>query len=449
MSKSKTIQPELKAAPLPRTPDAKPNPPAEIPASLDFKLDKTWRIERFDSLVGEFQLQPDLGPQEESWSHTARRFILFARDYARQWICVRRLYGIALVVPLPDMHPDDLRVWTREELKADGYEVQAELDALRGAWNNHRQSAKLKSGDGGSGLGSGGAPPQMPDAKPHPPAGELPLDDKILEQFQFPERLFKITVWDADERKDVPRPEGEVRAERTWFVGRVKDWSKMLRNAVGGPIARGALMNELYLRRLESQIATAASKEVDRLYDRKRDLAAEYQEQVDKLQAMFPDMAVAGQVGFRGAFSDAITGMRDYYAFGDTRLVDKVFTALELEFSHRESKQVPMRHRFSLTLAITEAMHHLYDPDFRTQFKQPVLKQIEAGYRGAVTAAREAQNQPVVDLERGVVPGEGDQFEDFLDATCPECSQRLSSEAKKCPHCGMVNPNDQVKETYQ
>jgi hypothetical protein len=414
--------------PIP-TPTPAPAAPLLIPAALDFKLDKPWRIERFESLVGEFQLQGE-------WEKVAREFVLFAREYARQWICVRRLYGIAPVVPPPGTDPKELQLWSREELQADGYDVQAELDGLRGLWNEHRRNEQVT------------APPAPPPEK-SAPKGELPLDDKILEQFQFPERLFKITVWDTEERRDVPRTDSEVRAEREWFVGRVKDWSKMLRNGVGGPIARAALMNELYLRRLESQIATASSKEVDKLYDRKRALTEEYQEQIDKLQAMFPDMAVAGQVGFRGAFSDAIAGCRDYYAYGDTRLLDKVFTALELEFATRESRQVPMRHRFSLSLAIAECMNHIYDPHFRSQLKPAVLKQIEAGYRGAVKALRETQNQPVVDLERGVEPGEGDQFEDFLDAVCPQCSERISSEVKECPHCQMKNPNDQITETYQ
>ena len=44
----------------------------------------------------------------------------------------------------------------------------------------------------------------------------------------------------------------------------------------------------------------------------------------------------------------------------------------------------------------------------------------------------------------GVLPGDGDEFEDFNDAQCPECGGWISSGDKKCRHCGMAGPNDKA-----
>ena len=111
-----------------------------------------------------------------------------------------------------------------------------------------------------------------------------------------------------------------------------------------------------------------------------------------------------------------------------------MFTASEIEFQLRSSLQLPAQHRFSLGLAIVENIHGLYDPEFRSQFKPATLKKIDAMTRAAREAARELQNEPVVDLERGVAPDEPDQFEDFNDEQCLECG-RWKPGGKKCD-CG-------------
>ena len=167
-----------------------------------------------------------------------------------------------------------------------------------------------------------------------------------------------------------------------------------------------------------------------------------YDEEVQKLQEMFPEMKVAGRVSFKGVVSDLIVGQRDYYASGDRRLLDKVNTATEIEFQLRTSAQLTQpRYRFGLNVAIVEAIHGLHDPDFRSQFKPAVLQKLDEGFRQGVEAAREAQREPVVDLEKGVLPGEGDEFEDYNDVVCKECGERYSSSMEKCPKCEKRDSN--------
>jgi DNA-directed RNA polymerase subunit RPC12/RpoP len=153
---------------------------------------------------------------------------------------------------------------------------------------------------------------------------------------------------------------------------------------------------------------------------------------------MFPEMAVAGRVSFRGVISDLVVGHQDYYGNGDRKLMDKVFTATEIEWLLRAAVQVEARFRFSLNLAIIDCINGLYDPNFRPRLKPRVLKQMDAASKAVLDAGRAASGDKLVDLENGVMPGEGDDFEDFNDADCPHCGGRISSQAKRCPECRRV-----------
>ena len=144
----------------------------------------------------------------------------------------------------------------------------------------------------------------------------------------------------------------------------------------------------------------------------------------------------------RGRAAPAIELRASLRHAADRRLVDKVHTATELEFLTREAtagqERVGPRLRFSLNVAIVEAVHGLYDPNYRRQFKPHVLKKIDAGVRAALDAGRQAQGEAVVNLEKGVRPGEGDDFPDLNDRECPQCHRFINQ--SKCPHCGTENP---------
>jgi hypothetical protein len=407
--------------------------PAFIPADevVEFQpVGETaaWRVEAFALLSAEFGLtQGDLPP-----------FVLYCQQHPRLWLLARRLYGIAPVIPSPDTDPGDLRVWKRAELEEEGFSVTADLEALRGFWSAHRKRE---------------TPPETAAAETPVLAvatSELPRDEKLLEQFNFSERLFRISVYDPlanGKGGVVPRSEKENRAERDWFIGRVTEWAKMLADSIAGPLARSALMNEMTMRRLESEIAVADPKQRATLYEQKSREINEYKTAIAELQQMFPEIAVAGKVSFRAVVSDLIVANRDYYANADRQLVDKVFTVTEIEFLTRSSEQLEARYRFSLNLAIVDCINGLYDPNFRPRFKPRVLKLIDAGFRAGMEAVRAAQPEKLVDLENGVLPGEGDEFEDFNDAECPHCGGRISSQAKRCPECRKAIRTDPNAET--
>jgi hypothetical protein len=391
-----------------------------------------WRVERFDLLAVEFGLDDEKDLQQ---------FVFLCQRYQRLWLLVRRLYGIAPVIPPTNVDLDDLRIHTRAEMEAAGYAVKAELDALRGFWLDYCRKAESTQ-DIVETVEGMARDIKKAEGKGKSGEGELALDDKVLEEFGFSERLFEITVWDPTAKEgrgaNVPRPAAENKAERARFIAKIHEWRKMLEDSIGGPLARSAMMNEMTLRRLDAEIAVADPKQREPLYKQRDQETKAYQSTVEELQRMFPEMAVAGRVSFRGVLSDLIVGHQDYYGNGDRKLMDKVFTATEIEWLLRAAVQVEARYRFSLNLAIIDCINGLYDPNFRSRLKPRVLKQLDAAAKAVLDAGRAASGEKLVDLENGVMPGEGDDFEDFNDADCPHCGGRISSQAKRCPECRRV-----------
>ena len=407
-----------------------------------------WRVERFDLLAVEFGLEDASGPDGPK---DLQQFVFLCQRYQRLWLLVRRLYGIAPVIPPPNVDLDDLRIHTRAEMEAAGYAVKTELDALRSFWLDYCRKSEpnlglataqdiAKTVEGMSVAIQNAAAEPRPGTRPG--TGELALDDKVLEEFGFSERLFEITVWDPTAKEgrgaNVPRPAAENKVERARFIAKIHEWRKMLEDSIGGPLARSAMMNEMTLRRLDAEIAVADPKQREPLYKQRDQETKAYQNAVEDLQRMFPEMAVAGRVSFRGVISDLVVGHQDYYGNGDRKLMDKVFTATEIEWLLRAAVQVEARFRFSLNLAIIDCINGLYDPNFRPRLKPRVLKQMDAASKAVLDAGRAASGDKLVDLENGVMPGEGDDFEDFNDADCPHCGGRISSQAKRCPECRRV-----------
>ena len=365
-----------------------------------------WRVEKFELLAAEFNLT---GP---GWEEQMVHLHEIGLSHTRQWLMARKLFGIGPMIIPEGADPTDFEARSRfqvcEALGIEADQLQAELDALRTVWRNYfvqevapQQAAEAEAAADVSG-----------DVEP-----ELKYGEEILAKHGFEESMFDAMVWDAAKKEETPRSQDKNRLERNWFTQRVEQWDKMLSEAMSSAIAREALMNELYLRRFSAEMAvlSPSSSRFRDLQGLKKETERALQQQTEKLEEMFPDMATAGKVSFRQCISDLNQGYRDYYGRGDRKLVNKINTATEMEILTRTSAQMPEpRIRFGLNVAIVEAIHGLYDPNFRTQFKPAVLKKLDAAARAAVNASREAQNEPVVDLEDGVMPGEGSQFEDLL-----------------------------------
>jgi hypothetical protein len=379
---------------------------------LEFKpltSGEVWQVEKFAELAAEFGFTPAAG-----WQRQMAQLHFHGSERTRPWLIVRRLYGVAPMVPSEGAHPDDLRAHTRAQLQEalglESKELQAELDALK-VHLSQRSQAEQRSPDPTPADESPASAVSVPG-----PGVELELDDRILARFQFSERMFQVPAFDPISKREVERTPGEVRQERDWFLGRVREWAKMLGDPMGGAMARATLINELYLLRLDTLLTqlnptSAKYKEVQGL---KQKTEATYQEQLDKLQKLFPAMGVADRTTAKGVISDLNVAHRDYYGHGNRRLMDQLHTAAELEFLTRTSAQLPTpRIRLGQNVYLLEAVHGLYDPEFRSQLSHRTLRALDAAAQAAVQKARESE--PIVDLERGVEPGEGDDFEDYRE----------------------------------
>jgi hypothetical protein len=363
-----------------------------------------WHVERAEEFIIEF----DLSNARSSFETQLVQFHELGLQNKRPWLICRRLFGIGPMIPPPDADPKDLRPLSRQELCADfGIEpdqLRAELDALRALWKaqvTHQERSE---------------PAAAAEHLPQAPKETLNFGEDILLEFGFEDTMFNVTSYNPQTKEDVARSAAANRVERNWFCKRIQEWAKMLSEPGAGAVAREALLNELYLRRFgqEMSVLGPTSKKWQDLYESKKQIEEVYQKQIANLQEMFPEIATANKTGFKFVISDIIRAHRDYYAHQDRQLVDKLNTAAEIEVLIRQSAQAPEpKYRFGMNMAIVEAIHNLHDPDWRPQFKHAVLKKLDAGFKEGVARMREALNEPLVDLEKGVQPGEGDDFDDL------------------------------------
>ena len=193
---------------------------------------------------------------------------------------------------------------------------------------------------------------------------------------------------------------------------------------MAGSLARSALVNELYLRRFDNEMMqlmpnTPKWKEMS---SSRQAIESRYQDQLQMLQEKFPELGVAGRVSFRAVVSDMCLAHRQYYGKRDRRLWDKIHTAAEIIFLTRTSAQLPVpRYRLGWQVAVVEARHALYDPNFRSQLKRSDLKKLDAGFRMGVETAKREMGETDISLESGVIPGEPDceEFPDYVIQDAP------------------------------
>lgn len=406
----------------PNLPLAKPAAPTGPQPCPDLLAEYTpmtsterWRVEKFSMLAAEFQLIPT-----ESWEKQMALFHEMAATDPRRWLFVQRLYGITPLIIPEGASPEAYRTLTRGELCAENglssdKHLQAELDAIRAMWGMiTRRETEAST-------------VETKAMVPARPMTEAKRESEVLKEFGFSDKMFVgVKIYDptADQAVNpsrlVDREPGKNAEERAWFVARCEDWRTMYKEPRARTLVREALLNELYLMRLQDEMSlmTPSMSDFDRLDKRKASFEERYQNQLEKLESMFPDMNVAGRVSLRHVVSTLIGAHQDFYGDKNNVRRDALFTQAEIDVLMRQSTQSPVpQYRMSLSLLIVEAVHGLYDRDFRSKLaeKPTLLKKIDAAVRAAVDAARAGANEPLVDLEDGVLPGEGSQHPDLLE----------------------------------
>lgn len=394
---------DLLELPSKQTPEvAVPSEPA-LPRMLEYKpvsSAEPWRVQLFELFQAEFALP-------EPYGKAMGMFHEIVEPQIRGWMIAKMVYGITPMIISEGVDPKEMEAQPRElvgaKLGIEKSELQAELDALRGLYH-----ATLAANP----------PAEAPVQSASSSKGELDFDENKFKEFGFSEAIFDVNRKDPTTKEDKPRTPEERNTERNWFIKRVCEWGRMLSESMVSAIVRQALMNELYMRRLETEISMVmpGTEAFSRLQKVKKEIEDTYQDQLDEIKLNFPEMNVAGKVTLRGAISDLKDGYLEYKKDGSTRLIDRMRTAFEIDIEMRQSLQKPEpQYRVGLNIYWIEAMRGLYDPDWRSQIPQRVLKKMDAAGRAAIEAARDELNEPMVDLERGVSPSEGSQFPDLME----------------------------------
>lgn len=377
-------QPELAGAPVPQV--------MEYHASGE-----VWRCNRFDLLVAEFGL-----PTGKDAGAALAGFHAVSCVNERRWMMVRRLFGLMPMFPAPGTAADDLRVWGREELTAalglSRAQLAAELDAVRGGWSRNScelrvsESVRGKPQDYKTGNGTDGT--EGTEAKDAKPAEEL----NFRQEDYLAKQGFGMLKFASHE-------------EAEWFTVRVRAYEKILREPLASQLGRNALMNELRIRQLDRVLnATTQSiggAEWTRNVKLRDQMDATYQKQVEQLKEMCPwAVAIAGKWAFSGTLASVTQAIQLYHSQGDTRLIDGIFTATEVQVECRRSTQAPEpRYRAGLVVHLNAARAGLWDPNWKPPLTNGELKRMDAAWKAAYVAGA-PEGERVPDLEAEGAAGE-------------------------------------------
>ena len=336
-----------------------------------------WRCNHMDLLSAEFE---GLQVAELPLFHA----ITAVPGKERGWLIVRRLFGLRPVIPPAQFNPEDFQEWSPQDLQAalgiTRNQFQSELDAVRGAWRSAvgpKQDTKVE--------------PQAPS----PPREEFHFaQEELLEKHGLTLQF-------------------KNRAEGEWFAKRVKDYDKLLGERMTAVLARNALMTEWQLKQLDEFLSNSegnrqGSEEWRKNMKVRQELSSTYEKQLTQINALAPwASSITGKFAFTGVLSDITRGIQEYHAKGETRLIDGLFTAMEIRVELRRSVQAPEpRYRASLAVYVNAAKQGLWDPNWQSPFSNAEFKKIDAAWRAAIAAASNEAGEKLPDLEKSGPEGE-------------------------------------------
>ena len=406
-----------------------PSPPATwldavpvTPNILEYQpaMDREpWRVDKFQDLVAEF----DAEPRQGNWEKWMIEFHEVAATYSRGWLFVRRLFGVQPLAPPENAHPDDFKVWTRVELcrefNLEPDQLKAEFEMIRVLWKSARTAQ----------LSPGAEEKKQAELLPVAAAADT---ENLFKELGFSEKMFEINVVGPDGKTESPRPPAENLAEKAWFTDRIdgEHWKMMLREPMSAVVAREAVLNELALRRLDREMSqlNPTGKRYQDLRSTKRDIYEQYQGQITELQGMFPGQSIAGKVQARTTVAALVEAVKQYKANKDNALVDGIRTIHEIDIELTASVQSPLpAYRTGQSIYLLEARHHLFDPNYRSKLRHGTLRLLDKALPEEMARIREALSMPLPDLEKGVLPGEGDDFENFPQSEQTEAEKIANS----------------------
>ncbi len=406
MSKAK---PKLRAIPEPDLAALelkRPEPPDPIQQPVvDFLNDRNmnWRCGRWELLVGDF---PELTEEDvpEFWKKLG--------ENARWKIILRRIYGFAPTeFGIKGSDPEDFRPWTRDELAAHfaitRINLDSEIDSMRQTW---RRVLRLKQAAIQS-TKSGRGNQQVTEGKIEK-IDEDDLDEYLV-RFGVDPIILHLPQRSAQDNL----------VEKAWFVKRLKEWEPLLtKSTMTERLALDTIHNELRLRREQSMLwrldreinaakvtqLPGLTKSKQDASDRVKELQQLHADQLNQINEHAPWFNVTeGQISATGAVSQIVQGMQEYYAKGDTKLLDTVFTGTELQVLMRTSRQIDEpRYRLGWVFYVNESRNWIWDQKAKPWMTNRDLAKWDNAFKETVKKFNEFSDEKVVDLEEDGPAGE-------------------------------------------
>ena len=333
-----------------------------------------WHVERFDALAADvFSMAP---VAEGHWEREMAGFHAVLVEMPRQWLIARRLYGIWPLTPTGNERADDLRCHSMaeicRELRVDESGLKSELEGIGLIY----QRIALPRSPEGAALAS----PSDADSSAQ---AELKLDDGVAEQLG-------VDLGDMS------------RAERTWFTAKANSWKPVFDEPMASELGAQALLTMLRMRRLRARLfkTNEAAIEYKSLQDQHDKTEERLQEQIESLTKLCPFVQAAESRGaFRQALSIFVEAHQRYHELGDTKLVDGISTALDIEVELRRSVQVPLpRYRHGQWAARMEARLGLWDSKWRSVMEPRHLKALDASFKRLAAEELETAGVKAPDL---------------------------------------------------
>lgn len=200
--------------------------------------------------------------------------------------------------------------------------------------------------------------------------------EKVLEAFKIienPPFLFGRNIF-----KQYGRDKSQENAEILWFADRLDQLRKAFDESMSSGLARMAVLNELYLRRIDDQLTLLApdSDTFADLLKKKNSIEENYQSQWKQLEEICPFVkSINNRMSFNGTMGEIIQGYQKFKTNGDNSVLDGLFTAFELQVEMRSSIQAPEpRYRPGLVAAIQEAKASMFDPKWKRTVPDKVYR---------------------------------------------------------------------------
>ena len=355
-------------------------------SKLEYKIgDDYYLVERPVELAAEFGFDENGLEDQAKELHEA----LEHPHYVRQWMFVRRIFGIRplLCLNLKD-HPTLTRKAICEQEGISAQQLKSELEFARSVVER-----KVPT------------PASLQKKSPSPEVKRKTLSpEQALLKHGFDPAMFEV-----EERSDAKN-----KSERKHFAMRVIEFDDLLEQEFTSEIARQVLIIELQMNRNEVPLLQMkpTNKARKDLQHEQEKLQKRYEESLLKLDELSPWRAKSkGKQSARASIFSLVEALRTYHSTGSLELVDGIYTASEIEIQMRTSVQNPVsQYRLGLTTYLNQAKDGLLDPKWMPRMRHSTIARIDKIFQRLESEAREELGEPLPDLEAN---GESGEYQDF------------------------------------